>query len=65
VAVTFFYCTNCGAMNVKNIRDTGCPVCKVEFDINFVTFDVNPFGPGLSVEQGAAPHTKDTEDGDE
>jgi hypothetical protein len=28
-AFRFYFCGNCGSMNVRNLRDSHCPVCHV------------------------------------
>ncbi len=55
--LTFYYCTSCGAMSMKNFRDDKCNVCNVIMKVNFVEVG----GAGLEVIEGPAPHTEDLE----
>jgi hypothetical protein len=54
-SLTFYYCTICGAMSMKNFRDEFCRGCGVAMKVNFVEVH-NVGGGGLEVIEGPAPH---------
>jgi hypothetical protein len=57
-SLTFYYCTVCGAMSMKNFRDDSCRVCRTIMKVNFV--EVSTIGGGgLEVTEGPAPHVQD------
>jgi len=57
--LTFYYCTWCGAMAMKNFRDSHCPACHTCMKVNQVTVEV--VHGQLQLWDVPAPHT-DEED---
>jgi rubrerythrin len=51
--LSFYYCTACGIMSMKNFRDDACPVCKVAMKVNKVNIY---FDEPAHLEELPAPH---------